>query len=111
MNSDCLAVIVTLFKVIAFQHAGHCLAGGQLNHASSAQLIHPFRIKPNLCALRIQNFEHLFLIRLRVFQYLFFAQGLACHIFTCRIANKPGEITDQKNDFVTKLLEHAQLVD
>ena len=86
------------------------MPGGQLNQIRRIHFVHPAGIKHDECFFRVQDLKNLSLIRLSIFNHLVPGEGLAGGIFSCRIADHAGEITDQKDGFVTEFLKLAQLV-
>ncbi|CSA44684.1 Uncharacterised protein [Vibrio cholerae] len=50
---------------------------------------------------RIEDLEHLLLVRFRVTQYIFARQRWACGVFSCWIPHHSSKVTNQKCHVMT----------
>src|SRR5690606_28308605 len=89
----------------------HCVVGGKPDEVSRGQLVHPGRVEGDLGALRIENLEHLSLIGFRVLQHLLTGKGRPGGALARRVTDHPGEVTNQEDHLMAKLLELAEFVD
>src|SRR5207247_11323811 len=80
-------------------------------HAIGAKRHQPFGIERDFGLVAVENQKHLIGIRLRVMGDFFGGQRRACGVASGRIADHAGEIADQEDDVMPKLLELAQLVE
>jgi len=111
VDRDRLVGLETLAKVVALQHARDCHRSSELEHAGSAQLVEPGRIKHDLGLGRIENLEYLIGVGLGVELDLLFGQRRARGVLAGRIANARGEVANQKLRVMTEILQLTQLVD
>ncbi|MNO92590.1 hypothetical protein D3C76_841710 [compost metagenome] len=111
MNGDRLVGRVALIEVIALEHASHGVLRSQANEVGRAHLIHPGGVERHLGLGRVENLENLGLVGLGIFEHLLAGQRRTRCALAAWITDHPGEVANQEDHLVTKLLELAQLVD
>ena len=111
MNGDRLAASVALLEIVALEHAGHRMFGGEFDEGRRAHRTEPRRVELDQGALRIEDLEDLLLVRDGVLGDFRRGQPRPRHALAGRIADHAGEITDQKDHVVPELLKLAQFVD
>ena len=82
----------------------------QLDHVGGRHLAEPFGIEADFGALTIQHLEHLIGVGPRIVFDVLRGERLARDVFPGRIADHAGEVADQENHLMSKLLELTHLV-
>lgn len=77
MDGNGALLAKTLFKIVAFHHAGNCVARGQLDKAGGVHLAKPGRVEGYLGLLGIKDLEDLLFVGFCVGKHLFFGEGRA----------------------------------
>src|SRR5438132_6183705 len=103
--------VEALAKVLAFEHPRECVLRGQLDHARRAETAEPLIVESNFGFLRVENFEHLAFVRVRVFFDLLVRQRRPRRFLAGWIADHAGEIADDENHPMAELLEVLHLPD
>ena len=111
VDRDRLVRPVALAEIVALEHARDRVARRQADHALRAELVRPLRVKQDLRLVGIEDLERLLPVRRRVRLDLLAGERRARLVLPGRVADHPGEITDQELDLVAEALEVAQLVD
>ena len=102
---------ITRGEIVALEHACERMSGRYLDQARSAHIAEPARIEIHARALRIKDAKDLLFIGARIALHLFGRESRPGRVATARIANQAGEITYEKDDLMSELLECAHLVD
>ncbi len=110
VDRDGLVALVAFGKIIALQHLRDGVRSRQLDQIHRAEFVHPGRVEHDLGFFRIQHLEYLVAIGLCVFHHLLTRQGRTRGIFAARVADHPGEVTDQKQRVMAEILQLAHLV-
>ncbi len=110
VDGDGQAFLVALGEVVALQHAGHGVLGGEPHQALGPQLVEPARIEIDGGLVRVEDLEHLLLVGLGVLLHLLAGQRLAGFILAGRVADHAGEVPDQEDCLVSCLLVGTQFV-
>ena len=105
MDSDRLLIGEPLFEVISLKHSSDCILRSQLDHHRRILLGKPFGIKPNNRLLRIKYLEDLFSVSNRIRLDLLNGHWWSCGVFARRVTNSTCEVSDEKDNFVSELLE------
>src|SRR5438045_1771222 len=101
----------SLFEVVALDHPRQRVFRGQLDHARRSELTEPFVVEADLGFLRIEDLEHLPLVRLRVREDFLVRQRRARDFLAGRIADHSGEVADDEDDAMSELLKMLHLPD
>ena len=109
MQADRLLRLEALVKLVALQHLAHRKVRRQPDRLLVTQLAQPLAVVAHLGFLRIQNPEHLLLVRLGVLVDLGPRQRLARHVAPRRVADQRSRVADEKNHRVPQLLKVPQL--
>mmetsp|Transcript_49010 Transcript_49010/g.115137 ORF Transcript_49010/g.115137 Transcript_49010/m.115137 type:complete len:407 (-) Transcript_49010:717-1937(-) len=99
-----------LGEVVALQHPGHGVLGGQLDHAGRAQGLAPLGVVADLGPGRVQHQLGLGVVGLGVGLDLFLGQRRAGGVAAGGVADQGGEVADQEDHLVTQVLQLAHLV-
>ncbi|MCY1395651.1 hypothetical protein D9M71_106020 [compost metagenome] len=110
VNGDWLIGRVALVEVIAFEHPSHGVLRSQANEVGRPHLIHPGGVEGHFGFCRVQNLEDLSLVGLGVLEDLLASERRTRSTFAARIADHPGEVTNQEDHLMPQLLELAQLI-
>ena len=110
MDRDRLIAFITFGKIVALQHLRDRMRGRQPDQIDRAELIHPSRVEHDLGLVRVQHFEYLLAIALRISQHLLARQGRARGVLARRVAYHAGKIADQKQRVMTQILQLAHLI-
>src|SRR2546430_350488 len=92
-------------KIFALQQLLQCDAAIKADDIFKTHGPEPITVADNLGALRIENFECLFAVGLRVVPDLIMGEVRPGGGTPAWIANHPGKITDDQNGLVTEILE------
>jgi len=111
MDGNRLLTVEALVKIIAFEHAGHRIAGGQLDQIGGSHRSQPLGVEHDAGPLRVEDLEDLLFVGFGIFQDLFASQRLARLALARGVADHAGEVTDQKIDLMPQLLELLELLD
>src|SRR5258706_15808994 len=111
MDRNLLAALVALAEIVALEHARDVVLRCQLDHVDRSKLVHPGGVERHFGLFRIEHLENLRLIRVGIFRDLIAGHRRSSGIFSRRITDHSGEIPDQKNDVMTKILKLPELVD
>ena len=111
MNGDGLTTGISIAEVVALEHARDRILGGDLDQIGGAHLTHPAGVEYDERLLGVEDLKYLLLVGLGVLQHLVATQRLAGGVLARGITDHAGEITDQEQDLVAKVLELPQLVD
>ena len=84
--------------------------GGKFDETVGLHRSHPSAVEFNGGLLWVQNLENLSLVGLGVVFHLCLGKDLPRFLDSCRIADRPGKVADQKNDVMAKILEMFELV-
>ena len=102
--------IVTLMEILPLQHAGHGVAGRQLDQVLGGHLLHPAAVEVDKGFLWVQNLEDLALVSGGVGLDLCFREGQGLTLAR-GIADETGEIADEEDHLVAQVLEVLELLD
>ena len=97
-------------KIVALQHAGDRVAGGEPDHVGGRKRIHPFAVVGHGGLTLIQNFEHLFQISVGVRFNFLGGETFSGFRFSRRVSDHAGEITDQKDGLMAEILKLLHLL-
>src|SRR5271170_3608631 len=100
-----------LLEIVALENTGDAHLGGNLDQTAYTEVIHPFAVETDLGQVAIENLERLVAIGIGVALDLFARQRLARLGSAGRIANHRGEVADQENYGVARVLKIAQLLE
>src|SRR4051794_35854593 len=98
-------------KIFAFQHLRDRDLGCELDEIRGREFREPAIIEIDHCLLRVEDLEHLLLVGLGVLVDLFARKRRTRHRAPRRVADHPGEVADQEDDGVPKVLKMFQLAD
>ncbi|MNH21376.1 hypothetical protein D3C79_811830 [compost metagenome] len=110
MNGDWLIGCVALVEVIALKHTSHGVLRSQANEVGRPHLIHPGGVECHFGFCRIQNLEDLSLVGLGILEDLLASERWTRGTLATRVADHPGEVTNQEDHLMPQLLELAQLI-
>jgi hypothetical protein len=96
-------------ELLALEHLRHCVFRHQPHKIIGCERAHPPPVEIDHGFLRIENLEHLRLVRLRILLDLLAAQRWTRSRAPRRIADHPGEIADQKDGGMPEILKVLQL--
>ncbi len=100
-----------LLEVVALEQAGDAQGRRDLDQLGNIQAVHPFAVEADFGELAIENLEGLLAIGIRVALDLVARQGLSRLGASGGIADHRGEVADQENDGVARILKVAQLLE
>src|SRR5581483_8989211 len=95
-------------EIVPLKQSRHGVMTTQTDHLRWRHCLHPFRVETNFRPLRIKNFERLTGIRVSIRLDLFTGERLPRLRSAGRVANHAGEVANQKDDRMPKLLKLAQ---
>ena len=100
-----------LLEVVALEQTRDAQCRRDLDQLRDAQAVHPFAVEADFGGLAIENLEHLLAIGIRVALDLVARQGLSRLGSSGGIADHRGEIADQENHGVSRVLKVAQFLE
>ena len=110
VDGDGALLAEALFKVVAFHHAGHGIAGGQTDEVRGVHLAQPVGVEFHDGLFGVEDLEDLLLVGLGIGDDLFLGQGGTGLGAAGGVADAAGEVTDQEDDLVAQFLKVAHLV-
>ena len=110
VDRDRLARRVALVEVVALQHPRYGIAGSQLHHPLRAHLGHPSGVELDAGEIRVEDFENLFFVGGGVLRNLLARQRRPGRVLAAGVTDHAGEVSDQKDDVMTVLLELPHLI-
>ncbi len=111
MDGDGLAGLVALAEIVALQHLRHGVGGRQLDQVDRAEFVHPGGVEHDFGLGRVEHFEHLVAITLRIGKHLLTRQRRAGGVLAGGVADHAGEVADQEQGVVPQVLQLAHLVE
>ena len=111
MDGDRLPALVAVAEILALQHAGDGMLGGQTDQFAGAHGAHPATVEHDQGLFRMQNLENLLLVGFGVLDHLVAGKRLAGHILARGVADHAGEITDQEHRLMAQFLELLHFVE
>ena len=100
-----------LLEVVALEQAGDAHLRRNFDQLRHVQFVHPFAVEADLGQLAIENLVSLFAIGISVALDLVAREGLARLGASSWIADHRGEVADQENYGVARILKLAQLLE
>ena len=110
VDGDGALLAEAFFKVVAFHHAGHGIAGGQTDEVRGVHLAQPVGVEFHDGLFGVEDLEDLLLVGLGIGDDLFLGQGGTGLGAAGGVADAAGEVTDQEDDLVAQFLKVAHLV-
>ena len=111
MDRDWLAALVSLGKIVALEHSRNGVSPGDFDESRRLHVAKPARIEVDQSLFAIKNLEYLLLVGHRIRGNLVPRQWRASGISSGGITDHSGEITNEKRDLMTEILELPHLVD
>ena len=109
MQRNGQAARVALMEVIALKNAGNREVANELEQVFHLQIKNPLRVIAKRGFLRIENFERLINVSLRIHCNLLARKLRTSGIATRRVADKSGAVTDNERDMMAQVLELTEL--
>ena len=106
-----LAGLVAFVEVVTLQHSRNSVMRCQFYEIGRTHRGHPTRVEIYTGLLGVQNLVNLCLVGRCIRFDLRLRQGGASFVFAARVSDHSGEVADEEDHFVTKLLKLAHLVD
>src|SRR5262245_19946409 len=110
MHADGPPLAKTSLEVIAFEHPGYCVLGGQRHNLLRGELPQPFTVEPYRCHRGVQYLVYLRCIRLGISQHVISREGLAGFGFPSWVTDHPGKIADDQDHVMAEFLKLPQLM-
>src|SRR6267378_7252284 len=109
MHGDLLLGMEALVEVLALEHLRDRVLRRQTYEILGGELREPSAVEIHHGLFRTENPENLRLVGLGVLRNLLARQRRPRRRASCRIADHPGEISDQEDDGVSKILKMFKL--
>ena len=87
------------------------MPGRDLDQSACTHAAEPARVEVHARALTIEDAEDLLLVGTRIGLHFLDGKAWSGRIATGRVTDQSGEVADQEDHFVAKLLERTHLVD
>src|SRR5438105_5360009 len=111
VNGDRLSALITLCEVVALEHAGDRIFGGEADHSIRAERGQPGGIECDLGLFPIEDEKYLVGVGLGVGIELIGRKRRPGYVTTGGIADHSGEVADQKNNVMPEVLKLVKLVE
>ena len=109
MDSDRLLGLVPTFEVVALEHAGHRVLGGETHDRLAVEFVEPGAIERHFGLFRIEDLENLLLVGLGVLFDLRSGQLRTRLRLSTWVADEARKISNEKVNDVSEILEVLHL--
>src|SRR3989442_1580039 len=111
MDGNGLALVQPRTKIFALQHARETVASAKADYFIAGKLVEPFAVVANFGFFFVEDFENLFEIRFGIRIHLLTGERRASFGLSRGVTNHRGEIANQEDRGVTKILKVFQLAE
>ena len=111
VDADGEVILIAVLEVFPLEHAGYCVMGAQADHVSGVHRLEPLAVEAYLRLFRIEDLEHLSLVRLGVLVELLPRKDGPRLDPSGRIADHARKIADKKDRRMAEFLKLLELLE